>query len=292
MKWTTLRPMQVDAIHSILGSDAHLIISAITAGGKTEAAFLPILSNIVEDYSGSVRALYVGPLKALINDQFFRLELLCEHAEIPVHKWHGDVGQSAKHKVLDSPGGILLITPESIESLFINHPDKLDKLFSRLTYIVIDEMHAFLGTVRGAHLRSLLARLMQRTNHNIRIIGLSATLGDTVLAKRWIDCRNPDNVRMIIGKEDKTVKYCIKGYRRLETGEEHSEAGPDARNPQSIGTKDDFRLAQDLINTFTGKTTLVFANNRQQLELYADLTKRLQPNSFPNILWFLIKDRA
>ena len=164
MKWTALRPIQVDAIHAILGSDAHLIISAMTAGGKTEAAFLPILSDIVEDYSSSVRALYVGPLKALINDQFRRLEELCEHAEIPVHKWHGDVGQSKKHGVLKSPGGVLLITPESIESLFINHPDKLDKLFSHLTYIVIDELHAFLDTERGAQLRSLLARLAQRTS--------------------------------------------------------------------------------------------------------------------------------
>ena len=94
MKWMALRPIQVDAIHAILGTDAHLIISAMTAGGKTEAAFLPILSDIVEDYSSSVRALYVGPLKALINDQFRRLEELCEHAEIPVYKWHGDVGQS------------------------------------------------------------------------------------------------------------------------------------------------------------------------------------------------------
>jgi len=90
MKWTTLRPIQVDAIHAVLGGAGHLIISAMTAGGKTEAAFLPILSEIVEDYTGSIRALYVGPLKALINDQFRRLEELCEHAEIPVHKWHGD----------------------------------------------------------------------------------------------------------------------------------------------------------------------------------------------------------
>ena len=93
MKWTALRPIQVDAIHAILGSNKHLIISANTAGGKTEAAFLPILSDIVEDHASSVRALYVGPLKALINDQFRRLEELCERAEIPVHKWHGDVGQ-------------------------------------------------------------------------------------------------------------------------------------------------------------------------------------------------------
>ena len=224
MKWTNLRPIQVEAIHAILGSNKHLIISANTAGGKTEAAFLPILSEIVEDHASSVRALYVGPLKALINDQFRRLEELCEHAEIPVHKWHGDVSQSKKHQVLKSPGGVLLITPESIESLFINHPDKLDKLFSHLAYIVIDEMHAFLGTERGAQLRSLLARLTQRANHDVRIIGLSATLGDMASAKRWVDGLNPDNVALITSDENKTIRYLIKGYRRLKTGEERGEA--------------------------------------------------------------------
>jgi ATP-dependent Lhr-like helicase len=285
MKWMALRPIQVDAIHAVLGTDAHLIISAMTAGGKTEAAFLPILSDIVEDYSSSVRALYVGPLKALINDQFRRLEELCEHAEIPVYKWHGDVGQSKKHAVLKAPGGVLLITPESIESIFINHPDKLDKLFSHLTYIVIDELHAFLGTERGAQLRSLLARLEQRTSSNLRIIGLSATIGDMTSAKRWVDWKNPDGVVLIEGAGDKTVNYLIKGYRRLKTGEERGEATTDSEDAESVATRDDFRLAQDLIQTFSEKTALIFANSKQQLEFYADLTGRLlsragKPNPF------------
>ena len=235
--------------------------------------------------SSSVRALYVGPLKALINDQFRRLEELCEHAEIPVHKWHGDVGQSKKHEVLRSPSGVLLITPESIESLFINHPDKLDKLFSHLTYIVIDELHAFLGTERGAQLRSLLARLSQRTSGDVRIIGLSATLGDMASAKRWVDWQNPDGVVLIEGAGDKTVKYLIKGYRRLKTGEERGEATANSEDAESIATYDDFRLAKDLISTFAGNTALVFANSKQQLEFYADLTGCLlsragQPNPF------------
>jgi len=275
MKWTDLRSIQVDAIHAIPGSNKHLIISANTAGGKTEAAFLPILSEIVEDHSSSVRALYVGPLKALINDQFRRLEELCEHAEIPVHKWHGDVSQSKKQKVLKSPGGVLLITPESIESLFINHPDKLDKLFSHLAFIVIDEMHAFLGTVRGAQLRSLLARLTQRANHDVRIIGLSATLGDMASARRWVDGLNPDNVALITSDENKTIRYLIKGYRRLKTGEERGEDSNDEKNAEFIATAEDSRLANDLINTFAGKTALIFANNKQLLESYADLTGQL-----------------
>lgn len=276
MKWTNLRPIQVEAIHAILGSNKHLIISANTAGGKTEAAFLPVPSEIVEDHASSVRALYVGPLKALINDQFRRLEELCEHAEIPVHKWHGDVGQCKKHKVLKAPGGVLLITPESIESLFINHPDKIDRLFSHLDYIVIDEMHAFIDTERGAHLRSLLARLMQHANHSVRIIGLSATLGDTASAQKWVDGHNPDSVTLITNNDNKDVKYLIKGYRRLKTGEEQGETSYKEKNAESILTLEDSRLANDIINTFAGKTALIFANNKQMLEFYADHARELQ----------------
>lgn len=275
MKWTALRPIQVDAIHAILGSNKHLIISANTAGGKTEAAFLPILSDIVEDHASSVRALYVGPLKALINDQFRRLEELCERAEIPVYKWHGDVNQSKKHRVLKSPGGVLLITPESIESLFINHPDKLERLFSHLNFIVIDELHAFLGTERGAQLRSLLARLTQRANHHVRIIGLSATLGDMASAKRWVDGLKPDNIELIASDETKKVKYLIKGYRRLKTGEEQGEDISDEKNAELIATPDDSRLANDIIKAFAGQTALIFANNKQMLEFYADHSRKL-----------------
>src|SRR5262249_39965284 len=119
MRWTSLRPIQEEAIPEILDGRGDLILSARTAAGKTEAAFLPILSRMVEDPGGGVRAIYAGPLKALINDQFFRLEDLCERAEIPVHRWHGDVGQAAKGRLLEEPSGLLLITPESIESLFV-----------------------------------------------------------------------------------------------------------------------------------------------------------------------------
>src|SRR4051812_38842247 len=186
MRWTRLRPIQVDAIHEVLDGDGDLVIAARLAAGKTEAAFLPILSRIVDDHQGGVRAVYAGPLKALINDQFLRLERLCELAEIPVHKWHGDVGKAAKGRLLEKPSGVLLITPESIESLFVNHPYSLPALFGRLGFFVIDEMHSFLDNERGAHLRSLMTRLTAKSREPVRRVGLSATLGDHAAARRWL----------------------------------------------------------------------------------------------------------
>ena len=130
MRWTKLRPIQVEAIHEIFDGTGDLIIAARTAAGKTEAAFLPILSRMLSEPAAGIRAIYVGPLKALINDQFSRLEELCREAEIPVHKWHGDVSSSPKRRLLEHPSGVLLITPESIESLFVNHAHRLADVFS------------------------------------------------------------------------------------------------------------------------------------------------------------------
>src|SRR2546428_685511 len=96
--WDQLRPLQIDAIESLLDSDDDLILAAATASGKTEAAFLPILSQIATEPVQSIQALYVSPLKALINDQFRRLEDLCAYAEIPVHRWHGDVSATDKQR--------------------------------------------------------------------------------------------------------------------------------------------------------------------------------------------------
>jgi ATP-dependent helicase Lhr and Lhr-like helicase len=121
MQWSEFKPIQVQSIHAVCESKNHLVICAPTAGGKTEAAFLPIISQLAANPQPSVQAIYVGPLKALINDQFRRLEELCTEIEIPVHRWHGDVPANQKKALREKPSGILLITPESLESNFINY---------------------------------------------------------------------------------------------------------------------------------------------------------------------------
>lgn len=206
MRWSELNPVQRDTILAIHETDAPLIITAPTAGGKTEAAFLPILSRIATDADAadlarttarSIRVLYVGPLKALINDQFSRIERICEHTQIPVHRWHGDVSATAKKDALKNPGGVLLITPESIEALFLRRGREIPKLFSALNYIVIDELHAFLENVRGIHLQSLLSRIAHHARCRPRLLGLSATLGDYAAARAFLSPDNPEKTRTI-----------------------------------------------------------------------------------------------
>lgn len=176
--WETLRGVQVAAGEAIFGTDCNVLLSASTASGKTEAAFFPILTLFSEDPPSSVGAIYIGPLKALINDQFSRLNELCADAEIPVWHWHGDVSQSHKEKILKHPSGILQITPESLEALLLHKHAYIPKLFGDLRFIVIDEVHSLLRGDRGGQTLCLIERLSRMAGVNPRRIGLSATIGD------------------------------------------------------------------------------------------------------------------
>ena len=147
--WQSLRAVQNAAGDAIFGTEANVLLAASTASGKTEAAFFPILTLLDEVPSTTVGALYIAPLKALINDQFGRLNALCEERDIAVTRWHGDASQSRKRKLLKRPSGILQITPESLEALLINRQAEIPALFGDLRFIVIDEIHALLRADRG-----------------------------------------------------------------------------------------------------------------------------------------------
>lgn len=184
-RWEQLRPIQTAAIARIMTTEDNFILASRTASGKTEAAFLPILSK-VDFNSRGVVVLYISPLIALINDQFERIERLCQNLEVTVTKWHGEANRTLKEKLIKEPQGIVLITPESIEAMFVNRPAYVKLLFSNLQYVVIDEIHAFVGTDRGVQLKSLLSRLQDvRAGQPFKIVGLSATLGDFNEAKRF-----------------------------------------------------------------------------------------------------------
>ena len=184
--WDCLRAVQVAAGDVIFDTQDNLLLCASTASGKTEAAFFPILTEFYENPPASVGALYIGPLKALINDQFMRLNDLCEEAQIPVWHWHGDVSQSHKNKLLRHPSGILQITPESLEAMLLHKHSAIPSLFSDLRYVVIDEVHSLMRGDRGGQTLCLLERLARTAGVNPRRIGLSATIGDLEETGRFL----------------------------------------------------------------------------------------------------------
>ena len=185
-RWESLRGVQVAAAGTLFLTNHHLLLTSSTASGKTEAAFFPILSELWENPSRSIGALYICPLKSLINDQFGRMEELLDMTGIPVTRWHGDVAQSHKKKLLEKPSGILQITPESLEAMLMNRSNDMVRLFGDLRYVIIDEIHTLTGTDRGNQIICQLSRLGHLIGHTPRRVGLSATIGDPTLAADWL----------------------------------------------------------------------------------------------------------
>ena len=262
--WRELRDIQARSIRTICETNTDLIVAASTAGGKTEAAFLPLISQVLDEPSDGTGfdLLYIGPLKALITDQAMRLEGMCQEAELPVIPWHGDVSQSVKTRALKSPKGILLITPESLEALLIRRGLEIPRLFGATRAVVIDELHTVLDSERGVQLRSLLARLELAIKRPVRRIGLSATLGDMDLAKAYLRPDAASSVQLIEANGGEAeLKLQLRGYL---SGDE------DDNSPSATDA-----IAAHLFKHLRGSDNLVFAGARQRVEIYADRLREL-----------------
>ncbi|AGA85496.1 DEAD/DEAH box helicase [Pseudomonas kunmingensis] len=278
--WTSLRDAQERAIPALLGADQDVIIAAATAAGKTEAAFLPILTNLLQDTEKPGAVLYISPLKALINDQWDRLARLCDELELPVIAWHGDISASRKHRFLKSPEGILLITPESLEALFVNKGTSLAGLFANLRYLVVDELHAFIGSERGKQLQSLMHRVETIIDRPLPRVGLSATLGDMTLAAAFLRPNAPHHVSVIESKgSGQILKAQIRGYVESKKALPVQPEGDDVFSP-------DHAIAEHLFQVLRGSNNLIFPNSRTQVEWFADnLRRRCEQNGVPNEFW-------
>lgn len=252
-RWESLRPIQVAAINKILTTQENYILASRTASGKTEAAFLPILSKVNFNDRG-VQVLYISPLIALINDQFFRIEELCNYLDVEVTKWHGEAKKSQKEKLIKAPRGIVLITPESLEAMFVNAPYIVKGLFSNLKYIVIDEIHSFIGTDRGVQLKSILSRLQQINTHKFNIVGLSATIGDYNEAKRMTG--DEVNTKVLL---DRTAKEMATQFRHFP----------------AETTELPLALLKDLYIETKDNKVLIFPNSRGRAEEIAVKLKKI-----------------
>lgn len=266
--WTSLKEIQENTIPIVLKGDCDVIISAATAGGKTEAAFLPILSNILsrslDSYGYDV--LYISPLKALINDQYRRLLDLTKGLNINVTPWHGDISMSVKNKSVRNSSGILIITPESLESFLLNRYSDVNLVFSKLRYIVIDELHAFIGNERGKQLQSLLSRIELITGKTTPRIAMSATFSNYDFIKHFL--RQDESLECFIpnqGDGKHEIRLIIKNYLQEECTKEE--------------------IANEIFTKLRGTNNLVFANSRLETELYAVLLREMSdkqcvPNEF------------
>lgn len=295
-QWEELHPIQVAACEIIFDSDDNLLLTSGTASGKTEAAFLPVLTDLYYNPSRSVGVMYISPLKALINDQFKRLNQLLLDANIPVTKWHGDASQSQKDKLVKNPQGILQITPESLESLLTNKRGACLSLFSDLRYVIIDEVHYFMRDVRGLQVLCVLERLKQLTGVNPRRIGLSATLGDVTLAQKWLNTGTGRNCAVPVADEGKKrIRLHIERFinfiddndavpkdesnSNINAGD--TKAGDTNTGSGNSGDREHFEY---LFKKTLDKKTIIFTNSREEAEyIIANLRQTALKNKAPDV---------
>lgn len=270
-RWENLRGVQVAAATAIFNTDENVLLTASTASGKTEAAFFPIITLFSEKPPSSVGCLYIGPLKALINDQFMRLNDLCDQAGLPVWHWHGDVAQNHKSRLLKRPSGILQITPESLEAILLHKHGAVSKLFGDLRFVVIDEVHSLLRGDRGGQVLCLIERLSRLAQVNPRRIGLSATIGDPQKTGEFLSAGTGRST--IIPKiEIKGTKWRLSMEHFYTSTSQAAEDRTDIEALPVLAEKSDqapsnadpglgyiFEHTQD-------KKCLVFANSREECE--------------------------
>ncbi len=270
--WESLRGVQVAAAHTIFETDNNLLLTSSTASGKTEAAFFPILSELYEDKPKSIGVLYIAPLKSLINDQFERLSELLDMTDTPLTHWHGDVAQSHKKKLLSTPRGILQITPESLESMLINRPNDIPRLFGDLRYVVIDEIHTLTGTDRGNQIICQLSRIARMIGYHPRRIGLSATIGNPDTAAEWLTADTGRDIDVPQFAEEKVRWRLGLEHFYIDNPELADKTLAPNRDDDKANEAADKRRAmldagyEYIYDCVRDKKSIVFSNSREETE--------------------------
>ncbi len=244
--WTSLRPVQELAGEALLdGKNA--VVLAPTAGGKTEAAMFPVLAGLIERPVESVGAIYVAPIKALLNNQEDRLGTYTEMVGLRRFVWHGDAALADKRRFVKDPGELLMTTPESLEVMLISPRVPVAEMFADLRVVILDEVHALAGTDRGAHLMSVLERVIRATKNDVQRVGLSATIGNPAAILDWMRGTSA---------RPGVVIDAPKGPTRRQIGVVHK--------PAIIA------LAQDAALQASGKKSLFFCQSRALAETVAE----------------------
>lgn len=268
--WDSLRGVQMAAADAVFNTDSNVLLTSSTASGKTEAAFFPILTLMSEDPPTSIGALYIGPLKALINDQFERLNDLCATAGIPVWHWHGDVSASHKERMVRHPSGILQITPESLEGMLLHRHGDLVRLFGDLRFIVVDEVHSLIKGDRGGQTLCLIERLCRSAGCNPRRIGLSATIGDPERTGRFLASGSGRGVAIPKVAEPRVVWRLSMEHFFVQGEQAEPVDGADAMPPLDAPSDEAPRNADPgygyIFEHTRGRKCLVFSNSREECE--------------------------
>lgn len=257
--WRSLRPVQELTIDAVLDG-CNPVVLAPTAGGKTEAAIFPLLSRILSDDLKPVAALYVCPIRALLNNQEERLRGYARMVGLEIFKWHGDVADSRKQRFRDAPAHILMTTPESLEVMMISARTDARALFAGLSAVIIDEVHAFAGDDRGAHLAALLERLVALGGRDVQRIGLSATVGNPLVIGEWLQGSSRRPFRLVDPPRTKADR-ALQVDLRADIGEAAAGIRQLARGKKSLVFVESRSKAEKVAHAVGGDSVEVFIHH-------------------------------
>ena len=218
---------QEKTIPKILDGKNILLISP-TATGKTEAAFLPVLSMLLKDpKTPGIKVLYITPLRALNRDLLERLQWWCNSLDIRLAVRHGDTETKERTRQSRSPPDILITTPETLQAILSGWI--LRQHLQSLRWVIIDEVHELADSKRGSQLSLALERVRSLTGKEFQMIGLSATIGSPEKVAHFLvgDLRPVEIIRVPVAKmvklqviypkpSDEDVRLAAKIYTHPE----------------------------------------------------------------------------
>jgi len=257
--WTSLRPVQDMAGQTILDGK-NCVVLAPTAGGKTEASIFPVLSGCLSEPKDGLRALYICPTRALINNQEERLSRYAEMVGMGSFKWHGDVTPSQKKAFLKEPCEIILTTPESLEVMLDSGSVPTAKLFENLRYVIVDEIHALAACDRGNHLICVLERIQAYAQEDFQRIGLSATVGNPEEIMRWLQGSSLRET-MLVDPPRKVSKKDISIYLSEDDRELEDQVVASAHGLKSLLFCESRRLAEGIAGKLKKSGEPVFVHH-------------------------------
>ncbi len=255
---------QVEAVPLILAGKNVLLI-APTGTGKTEAAFLPVFSRLIElarRYRG-IKILYITPLRALNRDIMERLQWWCEKLDVKIAVRHGDTGMRERRIQSRSPPDMLITTPETLQAILPGR--NMRRHLKQTRWVIIDEVHEFAEDKRGSQLALALERLRLITERDFQVIGLSATIG------------SPEQVAKFLvgtGRPFEIVQVPVARFMRLEilypapSAADHALAEQLYTHPEVAAR---LRVIKDLIEGH--QAVLLFTNTRSIAEVLASRFK-------------------
>ena len=287
-KFEKLTPPQEYAIIPIQ-KGKNVLVSSPTGTGKTLAAFLTIISELIKlaeknRLENRVYAVYISPLRALSNDIYRNLETPLreikdiarkrgiELQEIRHAVRTGDTQPHVKQKMLRQTPHILITTPESLAIVLV--APKFREKLRNVRWVIVDEIHSLCENKRGVHLSLSLERLQNMVEKEFTRIGLSATINPLEeVAKFLVGYRDDGKPRdcLIIDTsyvKKKDIKLLCPVYDLIHT-------------PSQIITEKMYKMLYKLIKEH--KTTLIFTNTRSGTERVVFHLKQVMPKKVREI---------